>query len=111
MRILRYVTGLLLVLLLLFADSYFGQTMFVRWFYLLTASCFFAVIRLAAGKTDPDRLLSFDAGSIALTGFCVILSVYSGKDIYMDIAIAWALQSYVVTLFLAKYLGMESIDD
>jgi multicomponent Na+:H+ antiporter subunit F len=111
MRILRYIIGFVFVLSLLCADAFFGQTMFNRWFYLFIGSCFFSMIQLAFGATNYDRFLSFKAASIALVGFCAILAVSLRKDIYIDIAIAWTLQSYMVSLFLSNYLEGGNLDD
>jgi len=111
MKILRYIAGLTFMLALLAADVYIGQNMFSRWFYLLLAAVFFAIVRLMAGKTNPDRALAFKAASIALTGFCVILAIAFKNDIYIEIAIAWTLQSFIATLFMAKYFGGDYTND
>ena len=111
MRLFRYILGFIFILALLAADAYFGQEMFSRWFYLLLASVFFAIVRLASGKTNPDRALAFKAAGMALTGFCVILSIDLKNDIYIEIAIAWVLQSFIATLFMGKYFGGEKTND
>lgn len=111
MKIFRYIIGFIFILALLAADAYFGQNMFSRWFYLLTASLFFAIVRLAAGAANPDRALAFKAAGMALTGFCVILSIAFKNDIYIEIAVAWALQSFIAVLFMGKYFGGEKSND
>lgn len=111
MKIARYITGIILVLALLAADAALGKIMFSRWFYLLLGATLFAMIRLTIGASNHERLLSFRVISLALTGVCVILAVSLRKDIYIDIAVAWALQSYMVTLLLSKYLQGSRIDD
>ncbi len=111
MKIFRYIIGLIAVLSLLGCDIYFGNTMLSRLFYLLIASCLFALLRLAIGATNHDRLLAFKAVSITLVGFCVILAIAQKKDLYIDIAIAWTLQSYIVSFFLSRYLGGGNTDD
>ena len=102
-KILRYASGLLFVLLLLCADALIGREMFSRWFYIFAASLGFILLRLMVGPTNPDRALAFKAASVTVVGLCLALSVAVNNDIYADIAIAWALQSYLATLFLGKY--------
>ena len=111
MKILRYVTGSLIILVILACDAFFCQTLFLKWFYLLIAAVFFALLRLATASTNLDRMLSFKAARITLVGFCALLSVSLNREIYLDIAVAWALQSFFVTLLLAKYFEGEEIDD
>ena len=111
MKILRYIFGLLVVLGLLFADAAMGPTLFARWFYLFMAAGLFSLLRLLFAGTNPDRALAFTAANTALTGFCVILAISAREPVYMDIAIAWALQSYLVTLLLGKYFEGAGIYD
>jgi multicomponent Na+:H+ antiporter subunit F len=44
-------------------------------------------------------------------GFCAILGIPTGRDWYIDIGIAWALQSFISTLALAKYLEGRNFDE
>jgi multicomponent Na+:H+ antiporter subunit F len=48
---------------------------------------------------------------ILIVGFCAILSIPTGRDWYIDIAIAWALQSFIGALALAKYLEGRGFDE
>jgi len=46
-----------------------------------------------------------------IVGFCVIMNVVTGRSWYIDIGIAWALQSFIASLALAKYLEGKSLDE
>jgi len=39
------------------------------------------------------------------------MGISTGRSWYIDIAIAWALQSFIATLALAKFLEGKSLDD
>jgi multicomponent Na+:H+ antiporter subunit F len=46
-----------------------------------------------------------------MVGFCAIFSIYTGKDLYMNVAISWALFAFIGTTALAKYLEGRSFDE
>ncbi|MEW6075752.1 MAG: cation:proton antiporter [Candidatus Omnitrophota bacterium] len=74
--------------------------------------CFFlSMLRIFKGPTAADRSVAADILGILVVGFCAILAVYTKKEWYLDIAIAWALQSFIGTLALAKFLEGRNFDD
>lgn len=66
--------------------------------------CFLCGYRIARGPTAPDRIVAVDILGILVVGFCAVFAVFTGKDWYMNVAIAWALLSFIGALALAKYL-------
>lgn len=66
--------------------------------------------RMGAGPTAPDRTVAIDILGTLMVGFCCITAMISGQDYYMNIAIAWALTSFIGTLALAKYLEGRCYD-
>lgn len=111
MKIFRWIAGTLGVLLILGALSRYGDTMFARWFYLFMASSLFAIYRLLRGPDNLDRWLAFKAASVVLTGFCAILAVSLDDALYIDIAIAWILQTYLLTVVFTKLFSGRKLDD
>ncbi|MFA5355863.1 MAG: monovalent cation/H+ antiporter complex subunit F [Candidatus Omnitrophota bacterium] len=74
--------------------------------------CFaLSLCRIIGGPTPADRSVATDILGILIIGFCAILAVYTNKDWYIDIAIAWALQSFIGTLALAKFLEGRNFDE
>jgi multicomponent Na+:H+ antiporter subunit F len=74
--------------------------------------CFLlSLIRVLKGPTPADRSVATDIFGILVIGFCAILAIYTRKDWYMDIAIAWGLQSFIGVLALAKFLEGKNFDD
>ena len=69
------------------------------------------LVRVALGPTAADRIVAVDILGILIVGFCAILNIPTGRGWYMDIAIAWALQSFIATIALAKYLEGKNLDD
>lgn len=78
-------------------------------FLLLSASlCLWRVMR---GPTAPDRAVAIDMLGILIVGFCAVLSIPTGRDWYIDIGIAWALQSFIGIMALSKYLEGKDFDE
>ena len=67
--------------------------------------------RLFLGPTPSDRAAALDILGILIIGFCAILGIPTGRDWYIDIAIAWALQSFISILALGKYLEGRRFDE
>ncbi|MFC1733297.1 cation:proton antiporter [candidate division KSB1 bacterium] len=67
--------------------------------------------RVAFGPTPSDRIVANDILGIILVGFCAIYSAVTKEDLYMNIALAWALLSFIGTIALAKYLEGRTYDD
>jgi len=40
-----------------------------------------------------------------------LVSLFTGASFFLDIAMAWALQSFIVSLALAKFLEGRHMDD
>lgn len=78
---------------------------------LLLISAFFCLYRVGAGPTPPDRTVAIDILGILMVGFCAILSLYTGKDLYMNVAISWSLLAFIGTTALAKYLEGRTFDE
>ncbi len=66
--------------------------------------------RVGKGPTAPDRTVAIDILGTLVVGFCCIMAIWTKQEYYMNIAIAWALISFVGTLALAKYLEGRSYD-
>ena len=111
MKIARWLIGLFLIFSFVAADLLVQAAAFDRWFYALLMVCFLVLIRLCYGPTPADRAAAIEILGIIVIGFCGIMALVYKRDIYLDIAIAWALQAFIGTLAMAKYLEGRSFDD
>ncbi|MBL7197784.1 MAG: cation:proton antiporter [Candidatus Omnitrophica bacterium] len=85
--------------------------LFKRAFFIVLISCLLCLYRIFRGPTAADRAVAIDILGILILGFCAVLSIPTGRGWYIDIGIAWALQSFIATLALAKYLEGRDLDD
>ncbi|NIO61346.1 MAG: multiple resistance and pH regulation protein F [Gammaproteobacteria bacterium] len=86
-------------------ESFVGRAMFVL--ILAAGMCLF---RISRGPTAADRIVAVDIFGILIVGFCAILSISTGRSWYIDIGIAWALQSFIGSLALGKYLEGKRLE-
>ena len=70
----------------------------------LFISIVMALIRVIKGPTAPDRIVGLDTINTIVIVSMVIFGLATGSVIYIDVAIVYALLSFITTLFVAKYL-------
>ena len=71
---------------------------------LLFIGIIMAGIRIIKGPTAPDRIVGLDTvNTIVIVAMIIFGTIYQ-EVIYIDVAIVYALLSFVSTLFIAKYL-------
>ncbi len=70
----------------------------------LLISILLSLIRVIRGPTAPDRIVGIDTiNTIIIVGMVVFGAAFQ-EVIYIDVAIVYALLSFISTLFIAKYL-------
>lgn len=62
------------------------------------------IIRIVFGPTTPDRVVGLDTINTLVVAAMIILGAAYNEVIYIDVAIVYALLSFVGTLYIAKYL-------
>ncbi|MFC1632164.1 cation:proton antiporter [Candidatus Omnitrophota bacterium] len=82
-----------------------------RALYVVTLACLLCLYRIWRGPTGADRIVAIDILGIMIVGLCAMLTIATQRSWYIDIGIAWALQSFISTLALSKYLEGRSFDD
>ena len=68
----------------------------------LAAICLY---RLAKGPSAADRMVAGDSMDVLVCCAMILYSLYSGRGIYLDIAIICALFGIVDTMLVGRYLG------
>ncbi|HHE41810.1 MAG TPA: cation:proton antiporter [Dehalococcoidia bacterium] len=63
-----------------------------------------ALVRVIIGPTTPDRIVGLDTINTLVVVTMVILGAAFHEATYVDVAIVYALLSFVTTLFIAKYV-------
>ena len=77
---------------------------------MLIFAIFFAALaimslyRVAKGPSAADRQVAVDSADILITCALVLFSIYSGRGIYLDIAVISALLGVIDTMLVGRYL-------
>lgn len=79
--------------------------------YVLILAAVICLIRLLLGPTAADRIVAIDILGILILGICAILSIATQRSWYIDIGIAWGLQSFIGALALSKHLEGRGFDE
>jgi len=87
------------------------MSMFSVFFAVLMLGAFLCLWRLGKGPTAPDRTVAIDTLGTLVIGFCALYALRTGNAFYMNVAIAWALLSFVAAVALAKYLEGKAFDE
>ncbi|MEO1225798.1 MAG: cation:proton antiporter [Pseudomonadota bacterium] len=72
-------------------------------FVILMAAMVLAFVRLALGPSLPDRVVALDLITILAVAFSALFAISSGKQAFLDVAIALALIAFLATVAFARY--------
>ena len=70
----------------------------------LGALILICLIRAVLGPTAPDRLVAMDTTNTLVVAVLVVLAAAFREIIYVDVAIVYAMLSFVSTLYISSYL-------
>ena len=62
-----------------------------------------AVLRLLRGPTAADRAVALDVMTLVFVPGMVALAVFSGRKIYLDVALVYGVLSFLGVMSLARY--------
>jgi len=64
----------------------------------------FAVLRMLIGPSSFDSVVALDTVNVIITALIVFLAYYLKSMLYLDIALAYAILSFLETLVFARFL-------
>ncbi len=77
---------------------------------LLIVFMLISLFRFILGPTVPDRVVALDTINTLVIAGMILFGAAFRAVIYIDVAIVYALLSYITTLYIAKYLERRSKD-
>ncbi|MDD5617900.1 MAG: cation:proton antiporter [Candidatus Omnitrophica bacterium] len=102
----------LAIILLNFDSLLEWQSPILKYSFMILILCnILCLYRIFKGPSPADRAVAMDILGILVIGYCGILGIVTKRDWYVDISIAWSLQSFIGTLALAKYLEGKNFDE
>ena len=71
---------------------------------LLLVSILLSALRLLLGPTGPDRAVVLDSLTITSVSLIAVIGLMAARTIYLDVALVYALVSFLGVVALARYL-------
>jgi len=79
-------------------------TLYIVFFSVGAAAVVLCMIRAIRGLTASDRLVAVDAMITITTALLVVLGLFLGRRIYIDVALVYAVLAFVGVIAVARYL-------
>jgi multicomponent Na+:H+ antiporter subunit F len=71
---------------------------------IMVVSLILTLYRFFKGNTVVDRVISFDVMTIISISLIALITYFSGREIYLDVALVYGLLSFLGVIIVAKYL-------
>lgn len=71
---------------------------------LLMSFTLLALMRIFLGPTAPDRVVGVDTVNTLVIANMIVLGAAHDHAIYIELAIVYALLSFIGTIFIARYI-------
>jgi len=80
------------------------ETLLTASAFIILASILLTLVRLVKGPALADRAVSFDVMTIASIGLIAWIAHFSGRYIYLDVALIYGFISFLGILVIARYI-------
>ena len=76
--------------------------------YMFLVSILISLVRLVRGPSLPDRVIAADTINGMIIVLIVLIGILQKNDMFLDVAVVYALISFIANLSISKYLmGMR----
>lgn len=112
MRIARWLAGAIVIGALAYLDFFvFQAPLLIKLINVSLFSALFVLFRVVRGPSPADRIIAVDILGILIMGVLALLGLHHDQGFFLDIALIWALLSFVASLAFAKILEGRRLDD
>jgi len=73
-------------------------------FGLIGGGMLLAFARLLTGRRGPDRAVALDTATLISTNLLVLIALFEGRSMLIDVAIVYSVLSFLGVLSIARYL-------
>jgi multicomponent Na+:H+ antiporter subunit F len=70
----------------------------------VTVCIIIAIVRIFIGPGAPTRLVAFDTVNTLVVAVMVVLAIQFDQVIFVDVAIVYAVLSFIMTLYVARFI-------
>ena len=112
MRVARWITGVTVLGGLATLNFFvFEGPLLVKLINVSLFSSLFVFFRVVYGPSPADRVVAVDILGVLIIGMLALFGLFYDQGFFLDIALIWALLSFVSSLAFAKILEGRRLDD
>jgi multicomponent Na+:H+ antiporter subunit F len=112
MKILKWFAGLIFILLFVYFNFFlFEGELFIKLINVGLFCSLFVLFRVIFGPSAADRIIAVEILGILIIGMLAIIGLYYDQGFFMDIALIWALLSFIASLAFSKILEGRQLDE
>ena len=112
MKVLRWIIGLIIIAAFMWYNfAVFEGTLFVKMINVGMFCALFVLLRVIFGPTAADRIVAVEILGILIIGMLAIIGLYYEQGFFMDIALIWALLSFIASIAFSKILEGRQLDE
>jgi multicomponent Na+:H+ antiporter subunit F len=112
MRIIRWSAGLIIfTAFFIWNFFYYDGELLIKLINVILFSSTMVLIRVLIGPSAADRIVAVDILGILIVGLLALMGLHYDQNFFIDIALIWALLSFIATLAFAKVLEGRQLDD
>jgi multicomponent Na+:H+ antiporter subunit F len=80
------------------------NTAFIVTAVFLALLSFMCLYRAYAGPTAADRVVAINVITTKVAMLIVLLSIITGQEIFVDVALIYAMMGFIATICVSKYI-------
>ena len=112
MRVARWLLGVAVLGVLFYLNFFvFQGPLLVKMVNVSLFSSLFVLFRVVVGPSPADRVVAVDILGVLTIGMLALFGLFYDQGYFLDIALIWALLSFVASLAFAKILEGRRLDD
>ena len=112
MKVLRWLGGLIIIAAFLYFNFFMYEGALLLKLVNVSMFCaLFVLFRVIFGPSPADRIVAVDILGILIIGMLALIGLFYNQNFFMDIALIWALLSFIASLAFAKILEGRQLDD
>jgi len=112
MKLLKWFLGLIFIALFMYYNFFvYEGELLIRLINISLFCSLFVLFRVIFGPSAADRIVAVDILGILIVGLLALLGLHYKQGFFMDVALIWALLSFVASLAFSKILEGRQLDD
>ena len=112
MKIFNWLGGLILIAAFMYFNFFvYDGALLIKIINVGLFCTLFVLLRVILGPSPADRIVAVEILGILIIGILALVGLFYDQGFFMDIALIWALLSFIASLAFSKILEGRRLDD